>query len=79
MKMVLTGEIVSDKMDKTKVIKVERIQKHKIYQKNFLVSKLYKAHDQENQFKNGDIVEFVQCRPYSKDTSHIILRKAKHD
>ena len=62
-----TGVVVSDKMDKTIVVKVDRTKLHKRYLKRYTVSKKYKVHDARNQFKIGDKVNFVECRPISKD------------
>lgn len=61
------GEVVSDKMDKTIVVRVDRFKMHSRYQKRYRVSKKYKVHDPKNQFKVGDIIEFAECRPLSKD------------
>lgn len=64
---ILKGVVVSDKNDKTVVVKVDRVKIHPKYQKQFKVSNKYKAHDQENKYKVGDLVEIKQCRPLSKD------------
>lgn len=61
------GIVVSDKMDKTIVVKVDRLKKHSKYEKRFKVSKKYKVHDAKNKYKIGDTVEFVECKPISKD------------
>lgn len=62
----LTGKIVSDKMDKTVVVLVERKVKHPIYGKVIRLSKKYHAHDENNEFGTGDTVTITECRPYSK-------------
>ncbi|AVY93463.1 MULTISPECIES: 30S ribosomal protein S17 [Microvirgula] len=62
----LTGKIVSDKMDKTVVVLVERKVKHPIYGKVIRLSKKYHAHDENNEFGAGDTVTITECRPYSK-------------
>ncbi|OGF14662.1 30S ribosomal protein S17 [Candidatus Falkowbacteria bacterium RIFCSPLOWO2_12_FULL_45_10] len=67
------GIVVSDKMDKTIVVKVDRVKRHPKYHKSFLVSKQYKVHDERNQFKDGDQVVFVECRPLSKDKRWRVL------
>jgi len=67
------GIEVSDKMDKTIVVKVDRVKRHPKYHKSFLVSKQYKVHDERNQFKDGDQVVFVECRPLSKDKRWRVL------
>lgn len=61
------GVVTSDKMDKTIVVKVNRIKVHPIYKKRYRVSKKYKVHDQKNEAKIGDQVIFEECRPLSKD------------
>lgn len=75
MKVSLLGKITSDKMGITKIVNVSRIKKHKIYQKNYFVSKNYKAHDPKNSYQIGDWVTICQTRPYSKDCSWIIVKK----
>lgn len=61
------GVVVSDKMDKTVVVKVDRIIKHPVYNKFIKRSAKYKAHDEQNQCKIGDQVVIVESRPLSKD------------
>jgi len=61
------GVVTSDKMDKTIVVKINRIKVHPIYKKRYQVSKKYKVHDQKNEAKIGDQVIFEECRPLSKD------------
>ena len=63
---VLQGVVVSDKMDKTVTVKVERRVKHPLYSKVIRRSKKYAAHDEENKCKIGDIVKIRECRPLSK-------------
>jgi len=60
------GVAVSDKMAKTIVVKVDRRALHPKYKKAYTVSKKYKVHDEKKQYKVGDIVSFVACRPHSK-------------
>ncbi len=62
-----TGVVVSDKMDKTVVVKVDRIVKHPVYNKYIKRSAKYKAHDEENQCKVGDRVQIIESRPLSKE------------
>ena len=69
-----TGVVVSDKMDKTVVVEVERIKEHPIYKKKFTVSSKYKADDQNNQYKVGDKVEIVSTRPLSKDKHYKVSK-----
>ena len=63
---VLQGVVVSDKMDKTVTIKVERRFKHPLYKKYIRMSKKYAAHDENNDIKVGEIVKIRECRPLSK-------------
>ncbi len=65
-KRVMQGVVVSDKMDKTIVVKVERRYQHPIYKKYIRRSKKYHAHDENNQCKMGDTVSIRECRPLSK-------------
>lgn len=69
------GVVVSDKMDKTVVVSIDRVKAHPLYKKKYTVSKKYKADDQENQYKVGDIVEIVSVKPISKDKKYKVLRK----
>jgi len=62
-----TGVVVSDKSNKTVVVKVERVKLHPKYNKRYTVSRQYKVHDEKNKYKTGDQVTFVECRPLSKD------------
>jgi small subunit ribosomal protein S17 len=63
---VLTGRVVSDKMDKTVTVLVERKVKHPLYGKVMVRSKKYHAHDETNEVKEGDLVEIAETRPVSK-------------
>ncbi|MDR0298675.1 MAG: 30S ribosomal protein S17 [Streptococcaceae bacterium] len=64
---VLQGRVVSDKMDKTITVVVETKRNHPVYGKRVNYSKKYKAHDEENKAKEGDIVQIMETRPLSKD------------
>lgn len=61
------GTVSSDKMDKTITVSVETVKQHPLYKKTVKTSKKYKAHDEENQAKIGDIVKIMETRPLSKD------------
>ena len=63
---VLQGTVVSDKQDKTVVVRVNRRVMHPLYKKYITRSKRYAAHDEENQYKAGDLVKIRECRPISK-------------
>jgi small subunit ribosomal protein S17 len=65
-KRVMTGTIVSDKADKTVVVRVERRVKHPLYGKIIRRSKKYHAHDEGNEFKEGQIVRIEETRPMSR-------------
>ncbi len=62
-----TGVVVSDKMQKTVVVKVDRLVKHPLYNKYIKRSVRYKVHDEKNSCKAGDKVIISECRPLSKD------------
>ncbi|MBM7655960.1 30S ribosomal protein S17 [Neobacillus cucumis] len=62
---VYTGRVVSDKMDKTVTVLVETHKKHPLYGKRVKYSKKYKAHDEQNQAKIGDVVRIMETRPLS--------------
>ncbi len=66
-KRILQGVVVSDKNEKTVVVKVERRFTHPVMKKTVRMSKKYKAHDENNQYKVGDIVSIEECAPISKD------------
>ncbi len=72
-KRVLTGTIVSDKGDKTVVVRVERRVKHPLYGKIIKLSKKYHAHDEGNAFKLGEQVRIEECAPVSKLKSWTVL------
>jgi len=65
-KRTLTGKVVSDKMDKTVTVLIERHVKHPLYGKIIMRSNKYHAHDENNQAKMGDTVEIQEGRPISK-------------
>lgn len=75
----LVGTVTSDKMDKTIVVEVERVTRHPLYGKVIKTHKKYKAHDENNEAKEGDVVRIRECRPISKDKAFFveeILQKA---
>ena len=75
-KRQLTGKIVSDKMSKTVVVKVERQKIYPKYKARYKVFKKYKAHDERSDFKIGDIVTIEECRPISKEKKWRVITKA---
>jgi small subunit ribosomal protein S17 len=65
-KRILQGTVVSDKMDKTVVVAVERRVQHPVYKKFIRRSKKYHAHDERNAYKQGQSVRIQECRPLSR-------------
>ncbi len=65
--------VISDKMDKTIVVLVERTKQHPLYRKIYKVQKKYKAHDPENKYKVGDKVVIQESRPISKEKRWIVV------
>jgi small subunit ribosomal protein S17 len=72
-KRILQGVVVSDKNEKTVVVKVERRFAHPVLQKTVRRSKKYKAHDEANQYKVGDVVSIQETAPISKDKRWIVV------
>lgn len=68
----LVGTVTSDKMDKTVVVTVQRVTQHPLYGKVIKVNKKYKAHDENNEAKEGDVVRICECRPISKDKTYFV-------
>ena len=74
-KRILQGVVVSDKNDKTIVVKVERRLRHPVLKKTVRLSKKYHAHDENNVAKTGDIVRIEETRPLSKQKRWMLLEK----
>ena len=72
-KRILQGVVVSDKQDKTVVVSVERQVMHPVYKKFVKKSKKYAAHDENNQYKVGDIVMIEESKPYSKTKTWTVV------
>lgn len=68
----LIAVVTSDKMDKTRVVQVQDVQKHAKYEKQVRSFKKYKAHDEKNAAKVGDVVHIMETRPISKDKRWVI-------
>ena len=66
LRKVRTGVVISDKMDKTITVKVERLVKHPVYKKYYRLTKKFKAHDAENNCTIGDTVSIMETRPMSR-------------
>jgi len=76
LKRTLTGTIVSDKMDKTVTVLIERKVKHPVLGKIIRVSKKYHAHNENNEFHQGDLVTIEETRPLSKTKSWRVSKLA---
>ena len=74
LRRTLVGRVVSDKMDKTVTVLIENRVKHPLYGKYVLRSKKYHAHDEANQYKEGDKVEIQETRPLSRTKSWVVSR-----
>jgi len=70
----LTGRVVGDKMDKTVTVLVERRVKHALYGKFITRTHKYHAHDENNEYKTGDLVEIVACRKLAKTKAYRVSR-----
>jgi small subunit ribosomal protein S17 len=76
----LVGKVVSDKRSKTITVLIERRTKHELYGKIVAKTSKYHAHDENNEYKNGDVVEISESRPISKTKSWVVtklLQKAR--
>ncbi|OGZ64661.1 MAG: 30S ribosomal protein S17 [Candidatus Staskawiczbacteria bacterium RIFCSPLOWO2_01_FULL_40_39] len=74
-KKKLTGIVVSDKMQKTAVVKVERIKEHPKYKRRYKIHTKYKAHDENKEYKVGDKVVIEETAPISKDKKWKVISK----
>ena len=75
---ILKGIVVSDKMDKTVVVSVTRFVKHPKYQKFLKITKKFKAHDEDNTTKVGELVSLRQTRPLSKDKRFEVIKEGSN-
>ncbi len=69
----LVGRVVSDKMDKTVVVEVERLVRHPLYGKVIRKTKKYKAHDENNVCRVGDVVRIIESRPLSREKRWVVV------
>ena len=69
----LTGEVVSNKMDKTVVVAVTRLFQHPVYKKTVKRVTKFKAHDENNKCQIGDIVKIIETKPLSKDKRWLVI------
>ncbi len=72
-KKIYTGDVVSDKMDKTVVVAVTRLTQHPVYRKTIKKRAKFKAHDEENRCKTGDKISIIEARPLSRDKRWKVL------
>jgi len=72
-KKILNGIVVSDKPNKTVTVLVERKYQHPVLKKVVKVKKKYKAHDENNKFKNGDKVSIIESKPFSKNKKFQVM------
>jgi len=70
------GVVVSSKADKTVIVAVDTFKTHRIYKKRFRITKKYKAHDEKNEYSEGDKVIIRECRPLSRDKRWRVVKKA---
>jgi len=73
-KFIGEGIVISDKMDKTRVVRVEEYKLHPKFKKYVKKTKKFKIHDEYNTSKVGDIVQFISCRPISKEKKFRLLK-----
>ena len=73
-KRTLVGRVVSDKMDKTVTVLIERRVKHPMYDKIIVRSRKYHAHNENNEAKSGDLVQIEECRPLSKTKAWVVSK-----
>lgn len=71
----LSGMVVSDKMNKTRVVAVDTWRLHPKYQKQYKVTHRFKAHDEKNEYRTGDHVIIQEARPLSKEKRWVIISK----
>ena len=76
-KKILSGIVVSDKPNKTITVLVERKYQHPLFKKVIKVKKKYNAHDEKNEFKNGDKVSIIESKPYSKNKKFEVMVNKK--
>ena len=71
------GQIVSDKMDKTRVIEISTRKTHPKYKKIYTIVRKFVAHDEKNEYHIGDVVRFIPSKPYSKTKKFIIVGRGQ--
>lgn len=73
-KRIMQGTVVSNKADKTVIVRVDRRFMHRLYKKVIRRSKRYAAHDETNAYKEGDVVRIRECRPWSKNKCWEVIK-----
>lgn len=76
-KKQLTGKVISNKMQKTIVVEVEKIKEHPKYKRKYRIHEKYKAHDEKKECRAGDTVIIEECRPLSKEKRWRVIKKIK--
>ncbi len=74
-----SGIVISSNMQKTAVVRVDRMKLHSKYQKRYRVSRKYHIHDEKNEAKVGDVVQFAECRPLSKTKRWRLINIVTHN
>jgi small subunit ribosomal protein S17 len=74
-KQQMTGTVISDKMDKTVVVKIDIRKRHPKYHKSYTKTVKYKAHDENNEYHEGDVVVIESARPLSRDKRFSVVKK----
>ena len=77
-KRVLKGTVISSKSNKTIVVNVERRVRHPLYKKTITLSDKFHAHDEDNNYKDGDKVSIIESKPISKKKSWIVMKETKN-
>ncbi len=72
----IQGVVVSDKMQKTRVVEVAKVKLHSKYLKQYTIHRRFKAHDEKNEYHTGDVVTIQQTRPLSREKRWIIVGKS---
>jgi small subunit ribosomal protein S17 len=73
----LTGTIISTKMDKTAVVRVNRVKMHPKYKKRYVVSKHFQAHIENKAYRDGEVVVIEECRPISKRKRYRVIGRSQ--
>ena len=74
-KRQFSGTVISDKMQKTVIVKIEKVKTHPKYKRRYKIHKKYKAHDEKGEYKVGDKVIIEECRPISKEKKWRVVKR----